>query len=59
MGLAHCKHDELTDTQKAVIAKLVENVPRENICAESKVKVKDSDGVEWIQLAKKTHLQAL
>jgi hypothetical protein len=27
----------------------VEKAPRENICAESKVKVKDSDGVEWIQ----------
>lgn len=52
MGLAHSNHDEMTDTQKAVIAKPVEKVPRENICAESKVKAKDSDGVEWIQLAK-------
>ena len=52
MGLAHSKHDEMTNTQKAVIAKLVEQVPRENICAESKVKVKDSGGVEWIQLDK-------
>jgi hypothetical protein len=52
MGLAHSMHDEMTNTQKAVTAKLLVKVPRENICAESKVKVKDSDGVEWIQLHK-------
>lgn len=52
MGLAHSKHNEMTDIQRATIAKLVEKFPREDICAESKVKVKDSDGVKWIQLAK-------
>ena len=52
MGLTHSVHDGMTNTHKAVIAKLLEKVPGENVSAESKVKVKDSDGVEWIQLHK-------